>query len=106
MATKILSSGQTTSEVFYPNGKFTVQLTGLTAPVQDWYLQSLPRELADSSSEWTEVTVTPFANSAGRRSITFEGSEGFKYRIANTSGSATNTGIEAYWHEVRTLIFQ
>ena len=106
MAIKILTSGQTTSEVFYPNGKFTVQMTGLTGTVQDWFIQQLPKELADSSTEWTEVTSAPFANSAGRRSITFDGSEGFKYRIKNTSASATNSGIEAYWYGARTTIFR
>lgn len=106
MATKFLESGQTTSEVFYPNGSFTVQITGLSSNPQDWYIEQLPRQLPNSSSEWTEVTLQPFADSVGRRSLTFAGSEGFKYRLRNTSGSPTNSGIEAYWHSARTEIFR
>ena len=106
MAIKILDSQATVSEIFYPNGKFMLQLTGLNSSTTNWFLQCLPRELPDSSGEWTEVMATPFADSAGRRSITFDGSEGFKYRVANTHGSPTNNSVEAYWYDARTVIFR
>ena len=106
MAIKILDSQDTVSEIFYSNGKFMLQLTGLTSSTTTWFLQSLPRELPDSSDQWTEVTERPFADSPGRRSITFDGSEGFKYRVANTHASPTNTSVEAYWYDARTVIFQ
>lgn len=105
-AIQILSTGQTTSSVFYPNAEFFVSIHGLQTGSQDWFVEYLPRQLPDSSSLWNTLHRVAFSDGNGAASDNFKGTPRYKYRLRNTSGTPANSGITAYWSPLTTERFQ
>lgn len=108
--TLVLEATETTGTAFRPYGRFIIFFTDLptTSPAtSNWFIEAIPDGLdQNDATNWNELHQTAFDNSAGRKSMTVDGTFALHYRVRNRATGTAAAGPTAYVALIPTVTYR